>query len=121
MSGTVKLKPLVIGKFANPRCFKNFRVNEFVNYTHSTKSWMNHNIFNKWLLDWDINLEKAQKKVLLILDNCPSHKITVVLTRIEIIFIPPNLTSKFQPLDQGIIKCFKTFFKNRKLNDIIKN
>ena len=54
------------------------------------------------------------------IDNCPSHKITIELKQIEILFIPPNQTSIYQPLDQGIIKCFKTIFNGKKLENIIE-
>lgn len=120
MSGTVKRKPLVIGKFAKPRCFKQFSPQSLVNYTNSTRAWMTATIFNKWLLEWDLDLEKLHKKVLLIIDNCPSHRVDIELKSIEIIFMPSNLTSTLQPLDQGIIKCFKSFFTSKKLTDIIE-
>jgi hypothetical protein len=63
---------------------------------------------------------RINTKNLLVIDYCSYHKITAVLTHIEIVFLPPNLTSKLQPLDQGIIKCVKTFFNNQKLNEIIE-
>lgn len=113
MTGTDKLKPLVIGKYAKPRCFKNFSPQSIIDYTYSKRAWMTSQIFNKWLLDWDLLLEKSNKNILLVVDNCPSHKVTVSLKKIEILFIPPNRTSVYQPLDQGIIKCVKTFFNGK--------
>jgi len=120
MTGSVRRKPYVIGKFAKPRCFKHFSPKKLVDYNSSSRAWMTADIFNKWLLDWDMELEKLNLKVLLIIDNCSSHRIDINLKCIEILFLPPNLTSMLQPLDQGIIKCFKNFFTSKKLCDIIE-
>src|SRR3990167_1634057 len=39
-------------------------------------------------------------------DIAPTHK-TVVCTNVTVLFLPPNSTSKIQPMDSGIISCFK--------------
>ena len=77
-------------------------------------------IFNKWLLEWDLELWKTRTKILLVIDNCPSHRVDIDLKSIEILFLPANLTATLQPLDQGVIKCFKSIFTNKKLSDIIE-
>ena len=81
-----------------------FDPQKLVDYKYSKKSWMTSIIFNKWLLDWDLQLEKSNKNILLVIDNCPSNKITIELKNIEIYYLPPNVSSLYQPLDQGIIK-----------------
>ena len=41
MSGTDKLKPIVIGNFENPRCFKNInKANLTAFYRYNKKAWM---------------------------------------------------------------------------------
>lgn len=45
-SGTHKLKPLVIGKSANPRCFKTFE--NPLEYASSKKAWMTSQLFSNW-------------------------------------------------------------------------
>jgi len=120
MTGTKKLKPLVIGRYKKPRCFKNFPVQNFVDYISSQRSWMTSSIFNQWLMTWDMVLQKDESKILLVVDNCPAHKIQVSLRNIEIYFLPPNLTSTVQPLDQGIIHAMKTKFNGHKIRDLIE-
>lgn len=44
--GTNKIKPLVIGKAAKPRCFNNFE--NPLGYDHPESAWMTANIFRKW-------------------------------------------------------------------------
>ncbi len=119
MLGTDKRKPVVIGRHLKPRCFKEFSPSNLVDYEASSKAWMNAAIFNKWLLNFDLAMEKESRKILLVVDNCSSHKITVELKCIEIMFLPPNTTSIIQPLDQGILKAFKTRFTSKKLNIIL--
>lgn len=46
MAGDQKIKPLVIGKFANPRCFKGMNLNNYIDYKYSSRSWMTSQIFN---------------------------------------------------------------------------
>lgn len=45
-TGEHKIRPLVIGKAKNPRCFKNFVLP--VDYDYSTKAWMTSTIFTNW-------------------------------------------------------------------------
>lgn len=47
--GNRRMKPMVIGKSAKPRAFKNFRVQDYCIYRHNTKAWMTSEIFNEWL------------------------------------------------------------------------
>lgn len=47
--GSHKLNPLVIGKSANPRCFKGFQ--NPLEYTSSKKAWMNSQLFYNWFHD----------------------------------------------------------------------
>lgn len=52
-----KLPLLMIGKSANPRCFKNVK-SKPVEYVKSAKAWMTSGLFQKWLLNLDKKFEK---------------------------------------------------------------
>ena len=56
-------------------------------------------------------MRASNRHVLLLLDNFSGHCVEYSPTNIELIFLPPNSTSKVQPLDGGIIKAFKAHFK----------
>jgi hypothetical protein len=73
-SGTHKLKPLVIGKSKNPRCFKNIKTTSLpVTYKHNSKSWMLSSIWCEWLHNLDNHFKILNKKILLLIDNAPVH------------------------------------------------
>lgn len=77
---------------------------------------MTAKIFAVWIRDFDIEMRRREKKVLLILDNFSGHKPTAdvafpPLENTELLYLPPNTTSRLQPLDAGIIKDFKTHYR----------
>lgn len=123
-TGTEKLKPVVIGKALKPRCFKNFNQELYVHYFANRKAWMTSLIFEKWILDLDRRMRMEKRNILLILDNASSHTVPDTLTNITCHFLPPNTTSKLQPMDAGIIRNFKHHYRKlqvRALTDAIDN
>ena len=121
--GSHKLDPLIIGKFKKPQCFINVDLSNLsMTYCHNTKAWMLSTVFQDWLQGF--NREVASKygdqHVLLLLDNCPSHKIDgLVLSNVDVHFLPPNTTSKIQPMDAGIIMSFKRHYRHLHINWIL--
>ncbi|KAI0998187.1 hypothetical protein K3495_g10007 [Podosphaera aphanis] len=66
------------------------------------------------------------RKVLLLLDNFAAHELAVRLVgrleglqNVRIAWLPPNTTSHWQPLDQGIIASFKLAYRRQWVNFII--
>jgi hypothetical protein len=66
---------------------------------------------------------RTGRKIMLIVDNAPTHRVRGVtpeeehglklfnLSNIKVVFLHPNVTSKAQPLDQGIIAAYKAHFQ----------
>lgn len=52
-----------------------------------------------------------KRKVLLLLDNFSGHGIAYDPTNVRIEFLAPNMTSRIQPLDAGIIRAFKAHYR----------
>ncbi|GES75879.1 CENP-B homolog protein 2-like [Rhizophagus clarus] len=68
----------------------------------------------EWLKEFDhqVGQRYGEQRVLLLIDNCKSHKIeNLILSYVEVYFLPPNTTSKLQPLDAGIIMAFKKWYR----------
>ena len=59
-----------------------------------------------WLINWNNELIKERKKILLVIDNAPSHRFLNDYSNIKIFFLPPNTTGTLQPMDQGVIRSF---------------
>ena len=56
---------------------------------------------------WQIWTKSLNKKNALIIDNIPAYPIIDSLLHEKLVFLPPNTTSMFQMVDQGVRKCFK--------------
>jgi DDE superfamily endonuclease len=71
MTGTDKLKLLVIGKSKNPRAMKNVRKESLpVDYESNKKAWMVSDVYKRWLSKLDEKFSREHRKILLFLDNC---------------------------------------------------
>jgi hypothetical protein len=81
-------------------------------------------IFRNWLITFDklIRISNPKRKVLLILDNAGCHKLNgLELKNVEILFLPPNTTTKLQPLDAGIIASFKAKYRQKLIRFLLNN
>ena len=103
-----KLSLFVIRKSTKPRCFS--VVKSLLCRYHSQKSWMDGDSFTGWVKELDRRFAAQDRKIVLIVDNCPAHPIVDGLKAIELIFPPPNTTSKTQPMDQDVIRSLKAFY-----------
>lgn len=52
-------------------------------------------------------------QIILMVDNCTAH-CKMTLNNIKLVFLPPNTTSVLQPMDQGVIKCLKGYYRKKK-------
>lgn len=111
MDGTEKLKPLMIGKSAKPRCFKSIKSFP-MDYRSNKKAWMTSILFDEWLNLVNNRMDSQNRKILLFVDNCTAHNGRPDLSHVKVEFLPANTTSQLQPLDKGIIKNFKSFYRN---------
>ncbi|XP_060596158.1 tigger transposable element-derived protein 6-like [Ruditapes philippinarum] len=117
-----KLKPLVIGKFENPRCFKNVnKKNLGVKYVANKKAWMNSHVFKTWINELNSEMRRQGRRIFLMLDNASSHGKAddYNISNVCVKFLPANTTSHLQPLDQGIIRTFKAHYRRYLLKSLI--
>lgn len=117
MDGSEKLKPIVIGKYANPRAFKN-KKNLPLIYKNNANAWMKSDIFEEFLLKLNQNMQKQNRKIILFIDNCSSHPF-ITLPNIKIVYFPSNTTSRLQPLDQGVIHSIKANYRRKLTQKLI--
>lgn len=125
--GSDKLPPWFIGKHARPRCFgsANIHLSAFnCVWRHNSKAWMTADIMVEWL-QWFAKRVEG-RRVLLLMDNFSAHTKALDIVRaytplqnVTIAWLPPNSTSKTQPLDQGIIHTFKTYYRRSWLSYVL--
>ncbi|VDB94717.1 unnamed protein product [Peniophora sp. CBMAI 1063] len=116
-----RLPPFIIGKAAKPRAFqkKTGKQLGFL-YRNNAKAWMTMSLYQEWIHDWDVELRKENRSILLLQDNFSGHVAPEGLTNITVANFTPNLTAHVQPADAGIIRAFKAhycrLFMQRALN-----
>ena len=93
---------------------------EKVLFAHSESGYINQDIFMLWLMVVFVaeveerrrRLGMPRQRAYLVMDNCSAHKsddVVALLRRrnIEAVFIPPNSSHLFQPLDRNAFSSFK--------------
>jgi hypothetical protein len=74
VTGTDKLTPWVIGNAKRLRPFSRINLERLpVHYCANPKAWMNSSIFEEVLRHLDSYFRAQNKKILLLVDNAPSH------------------------------------------------
>jgi hypothetical protein len=92
------LKPLIIGKYAKPRNFKNISLLSCMNI-NNTKTWIilniqKHGLYKhiyQFIKGFSARTGVAEKKVLLFVDKCVSHPKHIMFKRHEDHFPSPLL------------------------------
>jgi len=129
--GDFKFKPFLIHNAANPRAMKGLDKNNLpVHYRSNRKAWMTSELFKNWVLECAIpeirfycKKENLNFKALIIIDNAPSHPIYLndLSDNLKFLFMPPNTTSLIQPMDQGVISAFKSYYLRRTFKQLINS
>ena len=65
-------------------------------------------IFRNIIGKFNSRMAKEHRNVVLLIDNAPVYDEKLSLSNVKIVFLPPNTTAHYQPLDAGIIAKFKT-------------
>jgi hypothetical protein len=100
-------------------------------YTNSAKAWMTSTLFENWFhhtfvpaVRSELKAHKMEPRAVLLLDNCPAHPPEWSLTskdgKITVKYLPKSTTSLCQPLDQGIIACFKAYYRKNLVRNMLE-
>ena len=114
-----KLPLLVISKSNKPRCFKDIK-HLPCQYRSQKKSWIDSKLFEEWVYEVDWRFTKEGRKIVQLAHNCPAHPSIDNLVSTELIFLPPNTISKFQPMDQDVIQSLKAHYKTMSIKKLIE-
>ena len=121
-TGTDKVPLSLIGKAKSPRCFENRNMKS--KYYSQKRAWSDTTTFMKWWRDFQVHVRRrTTKNILLILDNCGPHGTKELVDeneQIRVVFLPPNCTSVFQPMDSGVIAMLKKNYRTRLLRKMLE-
>lgn len=85
---------------------------------------MDSSLFEEWVREPDRKFDYQGRKITLTVDNCPAYLQISNLKAIHLVFLPPNFTSKTQPMDQGVIRATKAYYRQgcvKKFIDAVDN
>ncbi|KAK3925700.1 Tigger transposable element-derived protein 4 [Frankliniella fusca] len=107
-----KLVPFVLGKSRKPRCSANIRTLPW-DYASQVNSWMTTEECTRWLDKPNNKIRIQKRNIVLLFDNCPAHPAHVQLSDVKLVFLPKNTTSMLQPMDHGITRNVKHYYRTR--------
>lgn len=109
--GSVKKEAFIIRKAKKPHAFDGKSGEQLgFYYRNNSKAWMTGTLYGEWIKKWDDELQHVGHKILLLQDNCTGHMIPEGLINIRIENFSTNSTPHVQPMDAGIIQCFKAHY-----------
>ena len=85
------------------------------------KDWMDGKLFEEWFRELDRKFSFEGKNVAFVMDICPAYPHIDNFKAIKLYFLPPNTTSKTQPIDQGVICSFKAKYCKNVVQKIIQS
>lgn len=110
----------MIGKSKNPFVLR--ECDSHMEYFSQKNAWSDGDTFQKWFDKVFLPFVRAKgnAKVYLLMDNHNSHVPEDPMKQVELIMLPPNSTSRRQPMDAGIISNLKTNYRYQLLDTTIK-
>ena len=66
-------------------------------------------------------MRREQREIILFLDYAGCYPVSLqeMFSNIKVVFLPPNMTSRLQPLDAGVIKNFKVRYRKLLLKFVV--
>ncbi len=90
-----------------------------INYYSNRKAWMTSELWKEIMTKLNKKMTKENRSILMFIDNCSAHPESLKLSNIKFVFLPPNTTSRSQPLDAGIIKAFKGYYRKLMVKQLL--
>ena len=82
---------------------------------------MDGKLFEEWLKELDSKFAFEGRIVAFVIDNFAAHPHIDNLKAIKLYFLPPNTSSKIQPMNQGVIRSLKAKYHRNVVRKIIQS
>lgn len=110
----------IIGKAAESVCFRGVE-DVPVKYYSQKNAWMDAKVFTEWLADFSAEwVAFTVQRGFVLMDNASGHDASVASGRLDIEWLPPNTTARFQPCDHGAINATKRTYKRGMMRDMLE-
>jgi len=122
-TGTHKLPVAMIGEPVSLLCFRGEGNECSLPYFNQKKAWMDKCVYVRW---WNTVFLPAVRdrhggaKCALIMDNSSTHDTELSADDVEILFLPPNVTAIYQPMDAGVIAALKRRYQRHLLAVLVR-
>jgi len=123
-TGSHKLPVAMVGTANKPLCFRGEGNASLLPYFAQKKAWMDKYVYAQW---WKTVFLPAVRerhggtKCALIMDNSSTHDVELSAEDVEILFLPPNTTAVYQPMDAGVIVSLKRRYTRRLLAILVRS
>jgi len=121
-TGTHKVPVRIIGKAAQPMCFRGEGSVSPLPYFSQKSAWTDASVFKRWFEEVFVPAVQSRTAhhVYLVTDNLGCHS-SISHPQVSIIELPPNTTAVYQLLGAGIIVLLKNWYKKRLLYRVFSN
>lgn len=119
MDASERLPLLVIGQMKDPKALYNVETLPLP-YEANDSAMMTSSIFESWVRQLDGQYQSQSRNIVVLVDTCSAHPNLENLSNVQLTFLPTDTTSKFQPVEQGIIQNLKTLYRRFVLEKLIE-
>ena len=105
-----KFPSVIISSQQYPTAVMKYSIRSY-DYFVQEHQWMDLVTFERILELWNSRLKVLRRNIALIVDGATVHHTDNVYSNISLYFLPPSQTAIMQPLDQGIIRSFKSIYR----------
>lgn len=89
-------------------------------YYADKNEWMASEIFKKWLMSWEVELQWKPRRVLMCIHKRAAHPHLDCFKNIHLKFLPPHTTSLVQLADIQILKNLKMLYHGKFIDYILE-
>uniref|UniRef100_A0AAV1UAD4 HTH CENPB-type domain-containing protein n=1 Tax=Peronospora matthiolae TaxID=2874970 RepID=A0AAV1UAD4_9STRA len=119
--GSEKLQPLFVSHREHPKCFRKKTAEQHgLHYFSNNKAWITGVIFSRWLQRLDFAMASQKRRILLFINDMPSHVVTHLdLTNVVVFIFTPAVMQMLNPITCRVVTAFKKRFRRYHLRHAI--
>ncbi|RLN48741.1 hypothetical protein BBJ28_00001474 [Nothophytophthora sp. Chile5] len=119
--GSEKLQPLFVSHHEHPKCFRKKTAEQHgLHYFWNHKAWMTGVIFSRWLQRLDFAMANQKRRILLFINEVPSHVVSHLdLTNVVVFILPVGASQMLNPITSRVVTIFKKRFRRYHLRHAI--